>query len=404
MARQPGRTTYPPPLARPGDGGSVTTVVRGRRSRRSRLLTAKVVGGLLVAVLPVGLDATTEGAGLTAVWEAASWRDAAPSPDADEVAPVIRSSAPAVAVAESAPPGSGRPAPAPAPAPAAPAGGAGPGEVVAGTSAQSPAEQGGTPPPAEEPVAAAARPAAGPVPTSADTVAASGETTMVDGVRYRVQSPLRPWSVQVSPSSNYTRFELRAGDRWANDVERFPDGRQRAKLRGEDRYAPRTDIWIAYSLRWSGDIPATWGLITSLHSALEPGESKGKPGPFTVSVARGKLTLFTRSDTQALTTSKEDAVPRFEMPLPAEGEWHDVVYRVRLDPYGDGRVSFWFDGEQRYDSGAIPIGYNDAVGPYFKYGLYRGMSDLTTVMEFANVEVGTRSLQDRVSAPRPVPA
>lgn len=407
MGRHRGRTTYPPPLVTSSRTGRVTQAPR--RARRPRLLTAKVIGGLAVALLLAALDAATSGAGLSSVWTAAASSDSSSSGGAGAVAVSDTSSPPAQAPVASAPVAPNPPAPnppAPSPhAPPPPAAALEPAaEAAAGRAAQAPPNGGETSFAAGEPAPAPARPAGGPPPVADDAVAATGETVMVDGVRYRVQSPLQPWSVLVSPSTNYSRFELRAGDRWSRDRGNFSDGRQRAKLRGEARYPSRTDLWISYSLRWSGDIATTWGNVTELHADLETGETKGKPPPFSVSVAGGKLTLFTRADTRALTTSKATPVARFAMPLPPEGQWQNLVFRVRLDPYGSGHLTFWLNGRQQYDSGAIPIGYNDRTGPYFKYGLYRGISDLTTVMEFANVEVGTGSMLDRVSAPRRVPA
>lgn len=264
------------------------------------------------------------------------------------------------------------------------------------------AEPTGTPsapsPSAPEPAATT------PAPAVSDLVAALGETVILEGAQYRVQSPGRPWSVRVSPSTNYSRFELRSGDRWSNDVAMFPDGRQRAMIRTETRYAATADLWISFSFRWSGQIPRQWADMMSLHSEREAGENAPKPGPLGVSLADERMTFITRSDPRAGSTSTPDGIERFSMPRPSGGEWHDVVLHVRLDPWGNGRLAVWLDGIQHYDSGAIPIGYNDQQGPYFKVGLYRGASDLTTIMEFANVEVGTQSLQSRVRSPRPIPS
>jgi hypothetical protein len=242
-----------------------------------------------------------------------------------------------------------------------------------------------------------------PVPPVSDAVAALGPSVMLDGTQYRVQTPGRPWSIRASPSSNYSRFELRAGDRWPNDVANFPDGRQRTMIRTETRYDPLADLWISFSFRWSGQISWEWGSMMSLHSDHEASENAPKPGPFGISLAGGRLSLVTRADPRATTTARLDGIERFSMPHPSAGEWHDVVLRMRLDPWGNGRLTFWLDGVQRYDSGAIPVGYNDQGGPYAKFGLYRGVSDLRTVMEFANIEVATQSLQARVSSPRPIP-
>jgi hypothetical protein len=91
------------------------------------------------------------------------------------------------------------------------------------------------------------------------------------------------------------------------------------------------------------------------------------------------------------------------MPFFPKDTWQNIVVRIKFDPNGQGRLTFWLNGSQKYDSGPIPLGYNDTQGPYFKYGLYRGASDLTTVGQFANVEVGTASLSGRITNPKPLP-
>ncbi len=224
----------------------------------------------------------------------------------------------------------------------------------------------------------------------------------MNGERYTVQSPERPWSLSVHPTPAYSRFELRPGDLWGNDARLHPDGRQRVSMRGQTYWPNNTDIWFAYSLR-TGALPDTWSQLSSLHAALERGEAPGKPDPFSFSVARGHFTINTRSDTRALTTSKADTVARYSMPMFPPNTWQHIVVRIKFDPSGRGSLTFWLNGQQRYNSGPIPIGYNDKLGPYFKFGVYRGGTDMTTVAEFANVEIGTDSLLDRVHNPKPLP-
>lgn len=241
-----------------------------------------------------------------------------------------------------------------------------------------------------------------PLQPGSGSVFLSGDHAVVNGERYTVQSPERPWSLSIYPTQGYSRFELRPGDVWENDAERHPDGRQRVSMRGQTFWPDNTDVWFSYSVRTSA-MPSSWTQLTSLHAELEAGETPGKPDPFGFMVSNGRFAIETRSDTRALTTSKADTVVRYSMPMFEPNSWQNIVVRVRFDPNGNGRLTFWLNGQQRYDSGAIPIGYNDRVGPYFKYGLYRGGSDQTSVAEFANVEIGTGSLLDRVTSPLPLP-
>ncbi len=245
-----------------------------------------------------------------------------------------------------------------------------------------------------------------PAPSTSEDIAEGRGTPGSGGEAFILQSPGKRWSYRATTSPegmSCRRFELRGRDQWQNDVDLFDDGRQRVALRGTTGWPIKTDVWFAYSLRWSGALPGTWSQLTSFHSALEPREVRGKPDPFSFSVARGRFTISTRSDTRLLTRSKADTVARYSMPMFPADTWQQIVVRIRFDPSGRGRLVFWLNGRQRYDSGPIPIGYNDEGGPYFKFGLYRSASDRRTVAEFANVEIGTDSLLDRVSEPPPLP-
>jgi hypothetical protein len=222
---------------------------------------------------------------------------------------------------------------------------------------------------------------------------------------WTLQTPGDPYSYRKTTSSNgavNNRFELRSGDQWANDLNKG-DGRQRVEMRGRTYQPMKTDIWFSYAFRWDQSMPQSWTTVTQFHQEPEAGEPAGKPPAFHMHISGGKLQLRTRSDARVNTTSQVTAVDRFSLPLFAKNTWQNIVVRVKFDPHGQGRLTFWLNGTQKYDSGPIPIGYNDAIGPYFKHGLYRGASDLTTVADFANVEIGTSSLSDRIANPKPLP-
>ena len=61
----------------------------------------------------------------------------------------------------------------------------------------------------------------------------------------------------------------------------------------------------------------------------------------------------------------------YEGPEPLEkGVWHDWIFHVRWSFAGDGFVSAWLDGVQVIDYEG-PVGYNDRIGVWFKWGIYR---------------------------------
>lgn len=223
---------------------------------------------------------------------------------------------------------------------------------------------------------------------------------------WTLQTPGKTYSFKqtaITGGLTNRRFELRSGDQWPSDAASYTDGRQRVEMRGGTYWARNTDVWMAFSLRWSGQLPSTWTTLTQFHSQPESCETAGKPPAFSLNTSDGMLYLNTRSDSRSCTTSQVDGVNRFAMTMFPANTWQRIVMRVRFDPSGNGNLALWINGNQKYNKSSIPIGYNDATGPYFKHGMYRGKSTATTVFEFANVEVTTSSLSGRITKPLPLP-
>jgi hypothetical protein len=213
------------------------------------------------------------------------------------------------------------------------------------------------------------------------------------------------WQATFSNGAVARHYELRAGDISPRDAE-YTDGRQRCETVGRTEYPLRTDLWFSYSFRWTGEMPGgdrNWNVMTQLRQPLEAAETPGKPPAFTMRHVRGNLELATRSDTRKNTTTQVDEVVRKRLPWFPANTWQNIVVRVKFDPFGQGNITFWLNGQKVYASGQIPIGYNDSFGPHFSQGQYRGATDATTAHDFANVEFGTKSLLDRVTQPKPLP-
>jgi hypothetical protein len=228
------------------------------------------------------------------------------------------------------------------------------------------------------------------------------------GAQYVLECPEKSYSFKETTSPNgavLRHHELRAGDIAAND-KNYTDGRQRCEMIGRTEYPLQTNLWFSYSFRWSGEMPGgdrNWNVMTQLRQPLESAEPAGKPPAFTMRHVRGNFELATRSDSRKTTNTQVDEVVRKTLPWFPANTWQRIVVRVKFDPFGKGSITFWLNGEQVYASGEIPIGYNDSFGPHFSQGQYRGSTDATTALDFANVEFGTNSLLDRVTHPKPLP-
>jgi hypothetical protein len=244
----------------------------------------------------------------------------------------------------------------------------------------------------------------------ATAVTVLGGTGLAQAARaeYVLECPEKSYSFRETTSPNgavLRHHELRSGDIADND-KKYTDGRQRCEMIGRTEYPLQTNLWFAYSFRWTGEMPGgdrNWNVMTQLRQPLESGEPAGKPPAFTMRHVRGNLELATRSDTRKTTDTQVDEVVRRTLPWFPANTWQRIVVRVKFDPFGKGNITFWLNGQKVYASGQIPIGYNDSFGPHFSQGQYRGATDATTALDFANVEFGTKSLLDRVTQPKPLP-
>ncbi len=90
---------------------------------------------------------------------------------------------------------------------------------------------------------------------------------------------------------------------------------------------------------------------------------------------RGEWTVNVRWDSKRNTFESGEVVyegtKTFEFGPYKTGVWTDWVYRVKWSYESDGLLEIWKNHKKvlEYDG---PNCYNDAVGPYFKMGIYRG--------------------------------
>ncbi len=185
----------------------------------------------------------------------------------------------------------------------------------------------------------------------------------------------------VDPGNRVARFELRPGDRPVNlglrtELSEFafkaPFGRE-----------------IIYSFRTY--IPEDWSdqdvrcLIAQWHAWHDWVLGEALRSPVLGIEYRDNVFLIRlchndgwiqRDNSPA--SNHKTVVYRSEA-LAQKGVWHTFKAQVRWSPDPDGRLRMWINGEQVVDY-AGPIGYRDALGPYFKMGLYRDATPDTFVI------------------------
>jgi hypothetical protein len=106
---------------------------------------------------------------------------------------------------------------------------------------------------------------------------------------------------------------------------------------------------------------------------------------------KDKFSVTLRHSDQAVikdadTVPSEDVFKKGNIHL---GQWQDFVVQVLWSNHEDGFVNLWWNGKQvaKYHG---PVGYDQPLGPQFKFGLYRDATDKTYIAYFNHVKSGDR--------------
>ena len=141
-------------------------------------------------------------------------------------------------------------------------------------------------------------------------------------------------------------------------------------------------------------------VLGQFHQTDGAGDFSGYP-PFELNLHADGLYVYTASVAAASQPTSYSRTQRAGPIQFAQDEWHNVVLRVRFGWTGNAEADVWIDGESVYSGSGISIGMNDAVGPYFKFGIYYSPAAAlqTVVAEYRNFEIGPDSLNGRVLNP-----
>jgi len=235
--------------------------------------------------------------------------------------------------------------------------------------------------------------------SSAFRTVRNNEYITLDGDRWQAQNASKPHSLGVR--RNTFRFELRPGDQWLGDAK-ARDNRERSQIYCVTKVPFLKDEWFAVDFTMSGGTivePGVYLSLISYHQTEDPVGEGGFPGPFTVRIENGNLEVVTRhTDEEKTVDHPVTAVRHSEAFVP--GKTYKFVARIQFGRTEGGLLDFWIDGIQVVGI-EDRIGYNDKVGTYMKFGVYRGGGlKEPLVATYANLERGPSSLASRVgSAP-----
>ena len=204
----------------------------------------------------------------------------------------------------------------------------------------------------------------------------------------------KPHSIQIvsDPAvagGKALRFELRPGETWVN--ESGPTFR--AEISTKDVARMNSVRWYRFALLLPRDFPIEDNRLVLFQWHGSDKKYLGEPSRSPVLALRysqGNLSLSLRHSPERIVHDPE-AVPAEKLfktskfPL---GEWNEFVVEARWSFTDDGYVNMWWNGKQvvKYRG---PVGYNDDVGPYVQFGLYRDDSPKTYVSYISEVRGGS---------------
>ncbi len=215
--------------------------------------------------------------------------------------------------------------------------------------------------------------------------------------KWFVQSPGKAYSVRAvselqKDGEDSLRFELRGGDMYRDALFR---GSYRAEADTQD-FPPMNSVrWYAFSMLLPKDFPIEANRLVLVQWHGSDKKSLGEVSRIPSMAFRyvdGKFAITLRHSAERIVRDA-DAVKSeevFKTKKFPPGEWNDFVVQVKWSYQEDGFVNVWWNGKQivQYHG---PVGYNDDIGPYFRFGLYRDATDKTYVAYFNQVRLGERA-------------
>lgn len=210
------------------------------------------------------------------------------------------------------------------------------------------------------------------------------------------------------PAADTWRFEARRGD--GNSGGRGSDRSemvaQYSRATACNTVPWRSDIWHSFAMRVSGKLvkDGKWLVIGQWHGVPDAGDVDMSP-VLAQSFTDGIFKISTRFDGNRQQVAGRSGNPRtvYEDRRFPWNSWVNFVYRIRFDYGGTAVLQVWRDGKPIVNLRNISIGYNDARGPRYQFGIYRqAEANGDFAVEFANHEFSSKSLIDRVAKPAAV--
>jgi hypothetical protein len=198
-------------------------------------------------------------------------------------------------------------------------------------------------------------------------VSAHGQQ-LTDGPDSHAQNARRSWSLRRVDESR--RFEVRNGDRWADDGNA---PKERSEIYFPDRMTSGRGYRIMFRFMLEQGPPnrAAWMSLAQVQSIFRRGDPGHSP-PLALELKGDRLRVVTRTSRQPLPGQNDAKTSILFTDLAdlVRGRWYVMMFDLKLDPFGNGRLVARRDGQTIVNYRG-PLGFVEPIGAYLKQGIYR---------------------------------
>jgi len=140
------------------------------------------------------------------------------------------------------------------------------------------------------------------------------------------------------------------------------------------------EYWYGFSIFLPSDfVPsADWEIVTQWHVDPDSVEEKKRNPPMTITTTDGRWRMRSSWDDEPITQKDANGnwiyggTNRYDLGPYKTGVWTDWVVHVKWSYKADGVLEVWKDGVKVISQLNTPNCYNDKIGPYIKFGIYKG--------------------------------
>jgi len=203
-----------------------------------------------------------------------------------------------------------------------------------------------------------------------------------DYTSYTLQTAGEPYS--FTKTGETYRFEVHSGDK-GREGDAY---QERSEISSKEKLDFDQTYTMTYDFMVEPGAKNTVGVnVGQFHGTPDAGDY-GSLGPvFAIRLVGERMRIVTRTDSDRITEARPaDNFLYTDTTDIERGHWYQMKVEIRFDPDGQGIINIWRDGEQlaHYEGG---VGYNDAVGPYWKMGIYRPPAEETLAVNYRNFDL-----------------